>query len=296
MWLIWSLLSALIFAISSITLKGAARRALSERLVFLTLYAVGALFFFIIHHEQIWHLKFFSYSFFLWSTIIGFGSLAGNACMVKALGLGPAGLTSVLLNIGIVFIIGMSVIWYSEKLDLLKLLIILLLLISILLVKFDPKESLSIKSSSWLFLVLAASFFFFIREGGLKITQEIGYSNGLVLCLSYTLCTIVIFFDIIIKKRKYAMRINFIQSARHWRKIRLPLVYGAVAGLCSAAGLEAFIQGLASGPTSLVVLIFASRSLIITFTCYFLFKERLTPLQWSALLVAFVGIFLASFS
>src|SRR5690606_39727221 len=63
----------------------------------------------------------------------------------------------------------------------------LLLILAVSLIPFDPDEELKIKNARWYFLVLLATLLFTLRNGGLKVTEEMALSGTLVLFYGYLL-------------------------------------------------------------------------------------------------------------
>lgn len=282
MWIVFAVLSAIIFGIASVIMKAGTEKKLSDYHILWGLYMSGSLFFLVTLSESL------SYSprLFIASLLIAIGSFFGNYFVIKALESGPASLTAPMLNLNLPLIIFMSIIFYGESLTIIKIIIIILLLIAIILVKFDPNENMSIKDKRWLLWVFLGALFLFLREGGLKITLEMGLSNKLVLLYSYIICLVISTIYLINNKS-----LSFINNKLHLKSVQ----YGLLAGICSGGGLFLYSAALGLGPTSIVALIFSARSMVIIFLTMLLFKEKLSPFQKISVSLLCIGISLASF-
>ncbi len=292
MWIGLAIASAVIFGIGSVVMKSATLRHCLDQHILFGLYLSGALIFLVTSGSSFY----FHYDskFVLFAFLVAIGSFSGNWAVIKALELGPASLTAPMLNMNLPLIILMSVVFYGESLDAIKILVILCLLAGVVLVKVDPNERLVIKSRKWFLYVFLGAICLFLREGGLKITQEAGIHNPELLFVSYVMCiafTCVTIFFISKKKKSNLPRER--ENGNHRRK---SVYYGVGAGLCSGVGLLCYSSALTLGPTSLVALIFSARSVVIVFFSYFIHKERLSILQVGALVLLTVGLALASFS
>lgn len=282
MWIIFAIFSAVIFAIASVIMKAGTEKNLSDYHILWGLYLSGSIFFFFTLSEPLEY----SINLIIASILVAIGSFFGNYFVIKALESGPASLTAPMLNLNLPLIILMSIIFYGESMSLMKIGIIILLLIAIGLVKFDPNENMSIKNKKWLFWVIMGSLFLFLREGGLKITLEMGFNNKLILLYSYIICLVISTIYLI---KKYGF--SFIKNKSHYQAIHI----GLLAGVCSGGGLLLYSTALHLGPTSLVALIFSARSMVIIFLTMLLFKEKLSQFQKISVTLLCLSISLASF-
>jgi drug/metabolite transporter (DMT)-like permease len=286
MWLELAILSSCIFAVSSIVMKIATLKRCCHHYVLLGMYATATIFFSLNYKP---HVINYPISFATGVLLIAIGSFFGNWLVIKALELGSAGITASMLNLNLPLIILISVVFYNEELTLFKIITISLLIIAIVLIKIDPNENIAIKSKSWFYLIIIASIVLSFREGGLKVTQEIKFDNQIILFFSYLLCLLFALVFII------TYEIKLTHSNRKLNNRIMSLKYGAISGVGSWLGLHFFSKALLSGPTSLVVLIFSARSIVITIICYLLFKEKLSLFQAIAILLSFIGLIFANF-
>jgi len=283
--------SAVVFGLGSVVMKSATIKQCLDHYVLLGLYVAGAAFFFTISAGN-FTFK-YSIAFVLASIFIALGSFLGNWAVIKALQIGPASLTAPMLNLNLPLIILMSVLFYGEQLNYIKILIILFLFLGLILVKFDPNEKLVIKNKRWFWFVFLGAGCLFLREGGLKITQEMNMNNIELLFVSYIICVLFTLITIfIISHNKKSERPKEFCIPKHRSK---SLYFGLLAGICSGLGLYWYSSALAVGPASLVVLIFSSRSFVIVFFAYFLHKERLSKFQILSLVSLTIGLALSSF-
>lgn len=302
MWIVIAVFSSIIFGIASVLMKTATLKKCPDHYILWGLYFSGSLFFL----SQTYLNIDFVYNIYvlIWSILIALGSFYGNWFVIKALELGPASLTAPMLNLNLPFIIMMSVLFYEEELNLVKLLIIFILFIAIIMVKFDPNENFLIKDKKWFMWVVLGSFFLFLREGGLKITQELKLNNNQILLYSYVVCLILssaviykneIKYINILQKNQYKFKFQlFLKIINHSSK-RNGIYFGLVTGICSGMGLYLYSKALYVGPASLVALIFSARSMVIIALSYFLHKERLSLFQKCSVLFLCLGLSLASF-
>lgn len=285
MWIAFAILSSIIFGTASVIMKAGTIKKYSDYYILWGLYASGSIFFFISTFKQ--YEFHWNTTLVIASAAIAIGSFFGNYFVIKALETGPASLTAPMLNMNLPLIILMSVYYYGETLTFIKILIIFLLFIAVLVVKFDPHENLSIKDKKWFFWVISASMLLFLREGGLKITLEIGLNNQIVLLNAYIIC---LFFSTLYLF-KGSNRPTLANFKYHLKAVK----YGLYAGLCSGGGLFLYSLALNTGPTSIIALIFSARSLVIIFLSSLLFKEKLSLLQKFSVILLCSGLALSSF-
>lgn len=317
MWIVFATLSAIIFGISSVIMKAGTLKKQSDYYILWGLYASGSIFFAISAHGQYnfqWNL-----TLIISSILVAIGSFFGNYFVIKALETGPASLTAPMLNINLPLIIILSIFYYGEPLTIIKTIIIIILFVAILLVKFDPNENISIKDKRWFFWVISASLLFFLREGGLKITLELGLNNQIILLNAYVIC--LIFSTIFLYSKRLHIDnqqlaiinnvgknkgLDFIAANKGTLNVRLSffkrwikhlraIKYGLSAGVCSGGGLFLYSLALSTGPASIVALIFSSRSLVIILISTLLFKEKLSIFQKYSITLLCIGLALSSF-
>jgi drug/metabolite transporter (DMT)-like permease len=208
--------------------------------------------------------------------IIGAGSALGNALFMKALDYGPASLTSPLTNMNIVLVIVLGTLYYGESLRATESLGILLLLVAVVLISYKKQSQSTAIQSRWYLYVIAAVLFFTFRNGGLKITEELGLSSAPILFIGYALSLIWFAFPV----RKATDRAAF----------RTGLKLGLLAGLFSYGGLQLYAVALATGPANLAAPIFATNSLVVAAGSILIYKERLNHAQWAAFLLTIAGL------
>lgn len=277
MWLLISVISALVFGTAGWWMKVSQMKGCSHHILLLSLYIVGTLGFGVhtivegslaqLQHIEIW----------ISGLLIGIGSSLGNLYFMKALDLGPASLTSPLTNMNIVLVVLMGTFIYHEKLGVMQLISILLLLFATVLIS-QKKEAKSIQSTWWYGLVALAIVMFAIRNGGLKVTEELGYSSAAVLFVAYFI-SILFFLKPVFTNRSTSRKASLIG----WK-------YGAVTGLLSYGGLQLYAIALQYGPSNLVAPIFATNGLIVTVLSIVIYKEHLSRTQWIAFTALLAGL------
>lgn len=193
MWFYEALLSAIVFAFAGLFFKASHKYKLPSSSFFFYLYSAGALvlaiYLYFTSQMQV------SVTLVASGIIIGSGLALGNSLLVKALDKGPISLTSPIVNLNIVFLVLGSVVIYNEYLSAIQYVLIGLLILSVLILPIDTHEKLRIKGRTWYYIVILASIFLAVRNGGLKITSEMGLNNNVVLFYSYAIPATVFLFS-----------------------------------------------------------------------------------------------------
>ncbi len=291
-WLTAALASAIIFGFSGFLMKVGTQRGSNTNVLLLGLYLSGTLGFALsLSIQQTWA---WTGLILASSVIIGLGSAVGNRYMIHALALGPASITSPLLNLNVLLIVLMSTLFYGETLTGHEIMAIALLIGGCCLLPLDPRESLSIKSYRWYFFIALSVIFIFIRNGGLKITQEYGFNNTLVLFYSYLFCLSLFFFRLIAYWVQQQRQKSSGQALQPYLLDKGALLIGAGAGFFSYAGLELYTYALQTGPASIVAPLFSLRSLVMVVMAVLVYKEKLTPFQMASLVLLVTGVVLLS--
>ncbi len=275
MWFYESLLSAVLFAGAGLFFKASSSKSLNSATFFFYLYFIGtlisAVYLFLENKFQ------FSTPIVVSGLVIG-GSLAlGNSLLIRALDKGPISLTSPIINLNIVFLVLAAVFVYDETITNIQVVLISWLILSVLMLSIDPHEELRIKERSWYVLVILASVFLAVRNGGLKVTNEMGLDNNVVLFYSYAIPALAF---LLIKPRSYLLE-------------RKALLLGGMGGMFSILGMVLYAHALSAGPASIVIPVFCTYNVFLVLGGYFLFKERLSIIQkLSICLVIFSSLFL----
>jgi len=305
MWLTLSVVSAIIFGSAGWFMKMSQMKGGSVSVLLLWLYIIGTLGFAVHAILQKSYSQLSMPSVWLAGLIIGVGSAYGNYLFMKALELGPASLTSPLSNSNIVLVVLMGTWFFNEQLGLLQMISIALLFIATVLIA-QKKENKSIVSNWWYGLIALSIIMFALRNGGLKVTAELGYDAAPVLFVAYLL-SIVFFILPVIRERSRADRNKDIQtttspneqlvdgqanisSSAHSKARAIGLRYGIISGICSYGGLQLYAVALQDGPANLVAPIFATNGLLVSLLSILIYKERLNKLQWIAFLCLLLGL------
>lgn len=210
--------------------------------------------------------------------IIGAGSALGNALFMKALDYGPAALTSPLTNMNIVLVIALGTLYYGEKLHGTEAIGIILLLAAVVLISYKKQSAATSVQSRWYLYVTAAILFFTFRNGGLKVTEELGLSSAPILFIGYALS--LIWFAVPLRQAANKDR----EAARTGLKL------GLLAGVFSYGGLQLYAVSLATGPSNLAAPIFATNSLVVAAGSILFYKEKLNRAQWAAFILTIAGL------
>ncbi|QKG83588.1 DMT family transporter [Kroppenstedtia pulmonis] len=287
MWFVWGLLSSLIFAMSGFLMKTSSVKRGSVIATLFGLYLSGTLGF---AGLVVWQGQFrWDWAVLVAGIIVGFGSAAGNWLFMVALEKGPASLTSPLVNTNILLIILFSTLFYGERLTFMEWTGVGLLLLAVLCIPIDPDEELAIRDKKWYAVVIGATLLFTFRNGGLKVTEELGMTGEIVLFYSYLLGLIWFSFELWRKGR------NTNQHAGT-KAMGTGIKWGLLAGIFSFAGMQLYTVALIEGPASIVAPLFATNSLVVALLSILFFKERLSSVQKISLIFLFIGLVLTRIS
>lgn len=278
MWALFAIISSITFGLSAFLMKYNSFKHWSLHDLLFGMYVTGFLGFLIV--TLMTGQLAFSLTILVASILLGIGSTFGNLMFMRALSYGPATLTSPLINISAVFIVIMSITVYGERLEVTNIIGIVLILLATGLLPFDPNEKLTIHNKVWYLFICLAALLFFIRNGGLKITEEMGLNNNNLLMYAY-LFGAVWWSTYVLNKSK-------INNSHKERKYGLYL--GLFTGIFSFLGMHFYSAALLSGPASIVSPLFVTHTLIVALLSIVLLKEKLTKMQMIALIGVFIGI------
>ena len=162
----------------------------------------------------------------------------------------------------------------------------ILLILAVSLIPFDPDEELKIKNARWYFLVLAATLLFTLRNGGLKVTEEMALSGTLVLFYGYLLGLVWFLAEDLLR------RIRGTLAERPHGAALTGLWWGSLAGIFSFVGMQLYAVALIDGPASIVAPLFATNSLVVAVFSILFYRERLSRIQTLSLILLFAGLVL----
>ncbi|RCW41924.1 DMT family transporter [Paenibacillus prosopidis] len=276
MWLIIAISSAISFGLAGWWMKVSQMRGGSTRVLLFGLYASGTLGFGVhsalegtltmLADSNVWIAGF----------IIGAGSAWGNALFMKALHYGPASLTSPLTNMNVILVIALATWWYKEPLSASEAVGITLLLLAVIFIAHKRKEPLTITEKRWFVLVGLAIILFALRNGGLKVTDELGLPSAPILFIAYALSL-----------SWFLLPVKYVEK----RSSKLTgLWFGLIAGLFSYGGLQLYAVALSTGQANLAAPIFATNSLVVAIGAIAVYKEKLTFMQWTAFGCTLLGL------
>lgn len=279
-WLWIAIGSAVLFGLAGWWMKVSQMKGGSVHYLLLGLYATGAAGFGIHSWAEgtFSNALFVDTRFWLGALLVGVGSAWGNALFMEALKFGPASLTSPLSNMNILLVVMMSTWYYGEPLHAAQAIGISLLLMAAVFVAYRHKEPWTIKEKKWFGLVALSIVLFAFRNGGLKVTDELGLPNSPILFVAYLLS--LLWFLLPRGERNYGVR------AEKQTGLRL----GLLAGLFSYGGLQLYAIAIATGQANLAAPIFATNGLVIAAGSILLYKERLSTVQWAAFLCLIGGL------
>lgn len=279
-WFFATISGALVFGIGGFLIKyGSIRHEQAGTATLLGLYLMGTICFMLLATYQ--QELALTIPLLLAGITIGLGSVIGNFLWVRAFQHGPSSLTGPIINTYNVLVMLMSIFFFGETLSLKELIAILLILSSLALLNYDPNEELRIKDRLWFILIAASIFFFFLRTGGLKITDEMGLNNTLILGYGYAVG--IFWFGVLLIQQKEIHKPSILKHAFGW---------GLLSGICSFGGMQLFAIAIETGPASIVAPVFAMNGLIFATLTIMILGERLSRYQVLAMLGCIIGLVL----
>lgn len=283
LWFVLAVSSSLTFGLAGFLMKVSSAKKGDHDFLLWGLYLTGSLGF------LWWMVKTgdmdFSYIVLIAGFIVGIGSAFGNLLFMKALDIGPASLTSPVVNSNIVLTIGMSILIYGETITVTEAAGVILLIIAMTVLPVDPNESLKIRNKYWYILIFITMLLFFFRNGGLKITEEMHLSGTSILFISYVFGFVWFTFQILRKKTQNRIQTSF-------ARIRTGVFWGLTAGIFSFAGMQLYAVALNQGPATIIAPIFSTNSLVVAILSILIYRERLSLFQTFSLILLFAGLIL----
>lgn len=290
MWFLAAVASAILFGLTGFFMKASQMRQGSATYLLLGLYITGTIGFFAGSLRE-GSLQLGDWRLWAAGIVIGIGSGWGNVVFMKALDHGPASLTAPLMNLNIVLVILMSLWIYGESISAIEIGGVALLFASAVLVSIRLKEPLTIKERIWFGLVALGGLLFFFRNGGLKVTAELGLAGTPILFISYLLSAAWFAFAAARERQNPAKQAHIAAKANDTSR-RTGLLWGLIAGCFSYGGLQLYAAALETGPGSIAAPIFSTYGLVVVVGSVLVYKEKLTKLQSLALALLFAGLIL----
>ncbi|WP_308638576.1 EamA family transporter [Paenibacillus silvisoli] len=233
--------------------------------------------------------------------LIGAGSALGNDLFMRALDWGPASLTSPLTNMNILLVIALGTFVYGEALSRNELGGVILLLLAIVLVSMRGKTEETRIKPRWYFYVGVSIALFAIRNGGLKVTGDLGLKSAPIMFVAYGL-SVLWFAAVAQRERNRLTSLGGLQAAaasgtaavmrRSLRSPSIGIKWGLVAGIFSYGGLQLYAIALETGRANIAGPIFAANSLVVAAGAILLYRERLNVYQSIAFVLTIAGLIL----
>jgi uncharacterized membrane protein len=172
----------------------------------------------------------------------------------------------------------MSIFFYSEHLNWVEGVSICLIIVTVLLLPFDPNQKLRIKNNLWYLFVGVAFIGFFIRNGGLKITEEMNLNNTPIIFISYVFGLVWFTITLIINGKTIAATTG--------------IKNGLFAGILSFAMMQTLAAALIIGPASIISPITSANGIIVAILSYLVYKEKFSKFQFLSFCLLLIGIIL----
>jgi drug/metabolite transporter (DMT)-like permease len=145
---------------------------------------------------------------------------------------------------------------------------------------------MNVTQHRWFLFVAAAILLFAIRNGGLKVTEQLDLPSAPVLLVGYALS--MLWFRLL--DRSEQNRVVAAAEPDPIHASRNGFRWGLLAGIFSYAGLQLYAIALETGKASIAAPIFATNSLIVALGSIVLYRERLTRQQWIAFVLTLAGL------
>ncbi|MFF2480721.1 DMT family transporter [Paenibacillus sp. NPDC058071] len=285
MWLATAIGSALLFGLAGWWMKVSQMRGDPTSVMLFGLYAAGAAGFGVHAAAEGTLTQLLDYRVWLAGLVIGAGSALGNAFYMKALRHGPAALTSQVTNMNVVLVVMMGTWIYGESLGPAELAGISLLFVAVLLISYKKSGDKAALEKAWAIYVGAGLVLFFFRNGGLKVSDELGLPAAPILLVGYALSMLWFAFRLPLRSQPDGERTGSLQGLR----------LGLLTGVFSYLGLQLYSIALATGPANIAAPIFSTNSLVVAAGAILVYKEKLNPLQWAAFACMFAGLIIIRF-
>lgn len=279
LYIIEAMLGAAMFGVGGILFKWNAHNQGNDNYFFLSLYAVGAICFFVDGFDEIEQMN--GAQFFIMAAIVGLGSAGGNYAFSKGMRLGPAGLTSAVAKANIIIVILISSLYYGEVISFTEILGILFFFAAMVVVNLKVGGRIKTTSGAWFIILVACIILLAFRNGGLKVVNEMALPGVLVVAAAYAYCAL--FFAAMTLKN----RLNPWNATVSNKKT---LLIGSATGLVSFGGLYFYMTALKTGPGGIVVTIFSLDMFFILLMSYLFFGERLNRNQKIGFALSAIGL------
>ena len=276
---ITALVGALAFGFSGTLFKHPGHTGESEFRFLLSLYLAGTLAL-----ALCWFLSREALAFSLRdvasAAVIAASLAVGNLALVRALKLGPAGITYPIVNTHLMLLVLVGYLYYGERLAPQQLIGIALVTIAVVGIAIDLRDLNTVKRlDTWIYLVLTAFLALGLRNGYLKEALPAQSSPEGVLTASYAGALLLT-----------ALLAPESRSGMIWSAMIFSRA-GAAAGVLSALGFWLYASALRNGALSVAAPIFGTYTLFAILGARLLYDERLNRWQLGFALLCIFGIY-----
>jgi drug/metabolite transporter (DMT)-like permease len=203
----------------------------------------------------------------------------GNLGLVRAMKIGPVGLTYPVVNAHLVVLVLIGQTVFGERLDALQWAGIVLILISVIGISLNFQR-MAKGAAAWLGYVALAFVALGVRNGYLKTVFHTDMNLVTVLAVTYLGSDFLTSLYYLVRER----RLSALGMSG----------YGAVAGVLSAAGFAAYAFALQRGDLSIAAPVFGTYTLFALLAARWMYAERLTPVQYLFAAGGIAGLVLVS--
>jgi drug/metabolite transporter (DMT)-like permease len=212
--------------------------------------------------------------------VVALGLAVGNLALVRALKLGPAGVTYPIVNTHLILLVLIGYIYYGEPLVPLQAIGIALVTIAVVGIAMDLRDLTTVKQlGAWTYLVLTAFLALGLRNGYMKEALRGNSSPEGILLASYTVALLLTF--LLVREGR--------SVSPGGKSLFSPV--GAAAGVLSATGFWLYALALRSGNLSIAAPIFGTYTLFAILGARLLYGERLNHWQMFLVFLCILGVY-----
>ncbi len=217
-----------------------------------------------------------------WAALVGISLVAVVTYLAfyKSLQIGPVAVISPIVSMYAVVVILLAVLLLGERLSAGQSIGAIGTIVGIVLASTNPgalRRKGTLIGAGVLFGILATLGLGLWQFAIGVLSREIGWFLPIYISRVLTLA--------------YLTPIVVARRSRPWRQASAPLILGViVVGIVETGGLFAFARGSEVGIISIVAAASITYPVIPVLGGLAVFKERLSPMQWSGLLIALVGL------
>lgn len=292
-YIVFSFFAALLFSISALIFKINSDKKGDENLFMFGLFCVGSIGFFCV---SLYSISFDNISLYLIAgIIIGVAAAFSNIFFMRALSILPVGVVTPIINLNVAIIVIASMLFFGEKLTIIEVIGISCIFMGLILFQLRLKSTSSPEESWWNLILITALILMTIRNGGLKVTDELNLNNTFVLL--YAHCFAFMYFSLKLLTNADISKLdkpNLLLVKFSLLLKNNSLLLGTLAGFFSFLGLFLYGVALNNATASIVVPIFSLYTIMFYLWARLFTQEILKRNQLISLALCILGTMLIS--